>query len=609
MRRPLAALCIALLLVACGGGGGGGSTAPTTPPVAQPTPAELLRAELAGLSLAEFYEESYEALLYRSPETIVWLALTDVYPLAEIGLDDISDDYRRDTFEMYGVVLELLRTYDTAGLTNAEQLTYDFYEWYLVDTVDSAAYLYHDFATAFNFNGVHRNTETFFTEIHPLATIEDANHYIARLEDVPRKFGELIEYLNLQSGAGIVEPRVSIEWALWGIGQVADGAVADVSYFSAFRDKIDGIAGLTAAERQDLVDAAFAATRDHVIPAYRDLRIRLQNLRNQAPANIGVWQYPQGAEYYAHLLRHRTTTDLTAAEIHQLGLDHLERIENEIRAIFVQLGYPEIASLVELFGQVAEDGGIIPAAEVRATYEAIIDAAELELDRAFDIFPSADVVVADDDFGGFYIGPSFDGSRPGAFYAGTQYDEAWYRMPSLAYHEAVPGHHTQIAIAMDIDSGPSFRKMVRFTGFVEGWALYAERLAWELGWYENDPYGDLGRLQFEALRAARLVIDTGIHSMGWTFEQAVQFNMDNVGSSRGSSEGAAARYSVVPAQATAYMVGMLRILDARQRAQDALGDAFDLREFHRVVLLSGGVPLELLDRVVDQYIDEKLATP
>jgi uncharacterized protein (DUF885 family) len=162
---------------------------------------------------------------------------------------------------------------------------------------------------------------------------------------------------------------------------------------------------------------------------------------------------------------------------------------------------------------------------------------------------------------------------------------------------------------MEQAAGPSFRKTVRFTAFVEGWALYAERLAYELGWYANDPYGNLGRLQFEALRAARLVMDTGIHSMGWSFEQAVQFNMDNLGASRSASEGAAGRYSVVPGQATAYLVGMLHILDARQRAQDQLGAQFDLRAFHRVVLTNGGIPLALLDDVVDNWIAEQLATP
>ena len=248
------------------------------------------------------------------------------------------------------------------------------------------------------------------------------------------------------------------------------------------------------------------------------------------------------------------------------------------------------------------------AASVLSTYEGIIDLAEQNLDQAFDIFPSADVVVVPDESGGYYIAPSFDGSRPGAFYAGTTTNQPWFPMRSLAYHEAVPGHHTQIAIAMDQDL-PGFRKSARVTAFVEGWALYAERLAWELGWHDSDPYSNLGRLQYEALRAARLVMDTGIHSLGWSFNQAAQFNVDNIGWSIGASQGAAGRYSVWPGQATAYMVGMLQILDERQRAMDELGALFDLKGFHRALLSNGAVPLSLLHSVVDRYIADALAAP
>jgi len=606
MRKLLAALFVLIFVSACGGGAD--SVAVVDPPDASPTPAEQLADELAGLSLDDFYDESYKALTYRSPETIIWRALTSIYPLDTVGLNDLSDRYRRDTFAMFAVVLEALRAYDTTGLTNSEKLTYDFFEWYLADVVAGAEYLYFDFAATYNFNGIQNDTELFFTDIHPVSTVEEANDYITRLRAVLGKFHQLRDYVTIQSGDGIIEPRITIDASIGRLGQIADAAPEDVSYYTSFRDKVNDIPGVTDAERQSLLDRALAAVRDRVIPAYQDIRFRLQSLRNNAPNAIGVGQYPRGSEYYTHMLRHRTTTNLTAAEVHQLGLDHLQRIHGEMRQIFDQLGYPQNETLQQLFSRVAADGGVIPAVDVKPTYEAIIEAAEQGLDQAFDIFPSADVVVADDPYGGFYIAPNFDGTRPGAFYAGTLNSQAWFQMPSLTYHESVPGHHTQIAIAMD-QPGPVFRKVERFTAFVEGWALYAERLAFELGWYTNDPYGDLGRLQFEALRAARLVMDTGIHSMGWSFDQAAQFNMDNVGVSRGASESAAGRYSVVPAQATAYMIGMLHILDARQRAMDQLGAGFDLKEFHRVVLTSGGVPLPLLDGVIDAWIAEKLATP
>ncbi len=609
MKRIILAILVLGFVASCGGSSGGGSapTARTPPPTISAS--DQLAADLTGLALGEFYEESLKALTYRSPETIIWQALQSIYPLDTVGLDNMTDAYQRETFAMVAVVLDALRGYDTTTLTFDEKLTYDFYEWYLQDWHDRLEFIYYDFIATYNFFGLQSGTELFFYDIHPLATRQDAEDYITRLNAVLPKFRQVIDHLTLQSGAGIVEPRLSMDVAIGRLGGVADGAASNLAYYRNFEDKIEAIAGLSSSDRQALLDRALVAVRRSVIPAYQELRQNLQNLRSVAPTDIGVGQYPRGLEYYAYTLRHRTTTDLTAAEIHQLGLDELQRIHAEMRVIFDQLGYPQDETLPELYARVASDGGIIPAAEVKTTYESIIEAAEQDVVEAFDIFPSANVVVEEDPFGGFYIGPSFDGSRPGAFYAGTTTDQAWFQMPSLSYHEAVPGHHTQIAIAMELQGVPSFRKTVRFTAFSEGWALYAERLALELGWYEGDPYGDLGRLQYEALRAARLVMDTGIHALGWSFEQAVQFNRDNVGATRGASEGAAARYSVVPAQATAYMVGMLHILAARERAIEELGMLFDLKEFHRVVLESGGVPMALLDDVVDNYIAEKLATP
>lgn len=612
MRKPVFALLAMLAAASCGGSGGDiGAIPPRPPPVAQPSPAEVLQSDLAGLSLTEYYDKSLEALTYRSPESIVWNALSSVYPLDTPVLDNLSDDYTRDTYAMVQVALDVLRSFDRDLLSDDDKLSYDFYEWYLQDRADGLDFIYYNFIATYNFHGVQSDTERFFLDIHPLATRQDAEDYLTRLGGVVRKFRQVIDYLNLQSGAGIIEPAITMDAAIARMHAIADGTntAEGVPFYDHFVAALEDIPELTVDDRTALRIGARDAIRQSIYPAYRELRATLQNLRARAPSAIGVGQYSRGNDYYNYMLRHHTTTDLTAAEIHQLGLDELQRIHAEMRLIFDQLGYPRDETRAQLYARVEADGGVIPAADVKATYEAIIQAAEQELDQAFDIFPSSNVVVADDEFGGFYIGPSFDGTRPGAFYAGTVHDEPWFSMPSLTYHEAVPGHHTQIAIAMEQAAGPSFRKTVRFTAFVEGWALYAERLAYELGWYANDPYGNLGRLQFEALRAARLVMDTGIHSMGWSFEQAVQFNMDNLGASRGASEGAAGRYSVVPGQATAYLVGMLHILDARQRAQDQLGAQFDLRAFHRVVLTSGGIPLALLDDVVDNWIAEQLATP
>jgi uncharacterized protein (DUF885 family) len=264
--------------------------------------------------------------------------------------------------------------------------------------------------------------------------------------------------------------------------------------------------------------------------------------------------------------------------------------------------------LQQLSDRLAADGGIIPAADVLVTYEDLIDFADQNLGQAFDVFPTADVIVVAVPYGGYYLGPSFDGTRPGAFYAGTQIDEPYYKMPSVTFHETLPGHHLQVSLAGEANV-PLFRRIIRGTAFVEGWALYAERLAHELGWYDGDPYGNLGRLQWEALRAARLVVDTGIHYLDWSFDEAVQFMDDSVGFTSDSNQAAVARYSVIPGQATAYMIGMLKILEVRQRAMDELGGDFSLFDFHRTVLGNGGVPLPVLEQVVDAYIAEQLSTP
>jgi uncharacterized protein (DUF885 family) len=604
MRKFVLVSIAALLVTACSSEDA--AQAPTPPPSPPPPgAAELLATELQGLTLDEYYDAANAALIKRTPETIIWQAIEDVFPLDDVGLNNVSDAYQRETYAMYQVALDALALHDRSILNADEQLTYDVFAWHLQDTVDKLEFIYHDFIATYNIFGIQEDTRQLFTDIHPVTTEQDALDYITRLNQVDDKFAQVSNFLNRQSAAGIIEPQLTLDVAIFYLNDYADGPVNSNPYFTRFVDKLADIPGLSDAVRQNLTESARIAVANSVIPAYRQLRQTMQSLRPNAPTNIGVAQYPGGAAYYDYMLRHHTTTDLSAAEIHQLGLDELQRIHAEMRVIFDQLGYPQNETLQQLFERVRTDGGVIPAAQVKATYEDIIDFAEQNLAEAFDIFPAFDVVVAEDPFGGYYIGPSFDGTRPGAFYAGTMADEAWYLMPSLTFHESVPGHHTQIALSIEQDY-PAFRKLFRFTSFVEGWALYAERLAFELGWYDGDPYGNLGRLSYEALRAARLVMDTGIHSMGWTFEQATQFNEDNVGASLGASQGAAARYSVAPGQATAYMIGMLQILDLRQRAMDDLGPLFDLKEFHRVVLTSGAVPLALLDDVIDRYIAEEL---
>jgi uncharacterized protein (DUF885 family) len=600
---------LACILVACGGGGGGGTVAappPSPPPPPGPSESELLAEELEGLNLDDFYEVSFAALVKRDPEEVVSNFLTDVYPLDNVGLNDLSQVYATETFEMYRVVLDSLVTYDQEALDAPGKISYDAYQWYLQDYLGEEPFFFFEFPATYSIFGVPRGTELFFTDTHPMSTPEDAENYIERLASIRTKFAQLVSHLFQQRSAGIVEPQITLNVSLNQVAAIAQAPAQTISYYTAFRDRLPGIPGLSNAERQALLNAALATVNSDVIPAYLNLGTALSNLFSSSPAAIGVGQYASGSDYYDYILKHHNTTDLTPAEIHQMGLVELDRIHHEMRLIFDELGYPQDETLEQLYDRVAQDGGIIPAADAKEAFEDIIAFAEANVDQAFDIFPDVGVVVVEDDFGGFYVAPSFDGTRPGSFFAGTTNDLPYFGMPSLTFHETVPGHHYQIALAQDLNL-PSFRKLVFFSGYVEGWALYAERLAWELGWYENDSYGDLGRLQLEALRAARLVMDTGIHSMDWSFQRATTFNNENVGASIGASQGAAGRYSVIPGQATAYMIGMLKILELRQKSMDQLGDQFDLKEFHRVVISNGAMPMAILENVVDNYIAGKLA--
>lgn len=606
MKKSLiVGLCL-LVMAACGGSSGTGEPPQQTPPPPPTTVVDDFAANLQGLTLDQFYSFSIEMLVRRSPETIIWRSLEDVYPLASASLNNLTNSYQRDTYAMYQAALDALRTYDRSALDADAQLDYDIYEWYLQDVADGLPFIYNDFVATFGIFGVPRSTQQFFTEVHPLETLQDAEDYVTRLGLVETKFRQLSDHILRQRQRGVVEPALTLQVSMNQVSNLLDMAPEQNPYYTEIANRVGDIPGITEAQAISLRDRALAAVRGSVRIGYRALLTTMQDVASSAPAQIGVGQYPNGPAYYRHVLRHHTTTDLTPADIHQLGIDELARIHAEMRVIFDELGYPQNETLQQLFARVATDGGMIPAANVQSTYEAIIDLAEQNAPAAFDIFPTSDVVVIGDPAGGgYYIGPSSDGTRPGAFYAGTSNNQPWFPMRSLAYHEAIPGHHTQIAIAMDRDL-PMIRKIPRSTGFIEGWALYAERLAWELGWHD-DSYSDLGRLQYEALRAARLVIDTGIHDLGWSFDQAVQFNQDNVGASLGASQGAAARYSVWPGQATAYLVGMLQILDERQRAMDILGPRFDLKAFHRALLSNGSVPLAFLDVVVDRYIAETRA--
>ncbi|MEM7452402.1 MAG: DUF885 domain-containing protein [Pseudomonadota bacterium] len=612
--RNITLLMTLLLLASCGGGGGGGGSAPPptgggggsggggTPP--PPSAVDTLRDSLEGLSLGAFYDVSYKALLARDPEQVVSLGLDNEIDVAG-QLTDISRDYALETIALHGVVRDALNDYDRAALAPADQITWDVYAWYLDSVIDDEPFIDYHFLATYSLIGEQSQTQRFFTDIQPVENESDAEAYLARLRRVDDKFLQLTQRVTAARDAGIVEPALTMNVAIQRLDEILALPLTGNPYFTTFNDKVGALTGVTSLRKNELRDDAISAVGGSVIPAYQNLRNTLANVVSSAPTDIGVGQYPQGDAFYAERLAYFTSSSLTPAEVHQLGLDALVGISAALADRFATLGYPAAEALATSIERVSTDGGVIAAADALGVYEALIDAARDDMVGFFNDFPAAEVVVIGGPTGGFYIRPSLDGSRPGAFYASTVDDVPYFTMPTLTYHEALPGHHYQIALAMEQDV-PLFRKVVGATSYIEGWGLYAERVASDLGWYSDDIYGDVGRLHFEALRAARLVIDTGIHAFGWTFDEATDFGVDNVGTTLGSAQGAAARYSVWPGQATAYYVGLLKMLELRDRAQTELGGSFDLAAFHEAVIDSGAVPLEVLETIIDDWIAAQL---
>ena len=357
---------------------------------------------------------------------------------------------------------------------------------------------------------------------------------------------------------------------------------------------LDDAGGVDGATRSSLLDSARAVVRNVVTPAYERLYEAIQDLSRAAPSELGCGSTRTETRTTPTSSRITTRPNSRRARSMTSGcerwLDCAARSWRRPPSSAWMLG----ASFSQRYARIAQDGGSFRSQAIVAEYTRLIEEAKARLGEVVSHVPAIPVVVEANSVGGYYVAAPGDGSRPAVFYASNQGTTPHYRMPTLACHEAVPGHHLQIATAQELDL-PLFRRLETYLGFTEGWALYAERLAWELGWYDLDPYANLGRLQDEMMRAVRLVVDTGIHSLRWTFEEAVAYFVENTGQSRGYAEYEVLRYAAWPGQATAYMIGMLDILDLRSREEERLGEAFDLVAFHDMLLGGGSLPLGMLD--------------
>ncbi len=564
--------------------------------------------DLRGLSFDEFVDASYRQILLRSPEIVTSMGLSQSFGIRDDQLDNVCNSFVDETYDLKAGIHQILTTYERADLSYEQQISFDSYAWILTGWAAEHDYMYHFYPVTHGFS---RQNELvrFFDDEHPLETLVNAEDYIQRLRQVDEQFACLIQNLEDGEARGILAPAQMLQRAADGIRGVVPGTATDLPFYTTFAAKIALIDEIGPAEQQDLLSLARSVIGANVIPAYQALTAKLDDQIPRAPAMNGVWQLPDGDAFYASRVRHHTTTDLSSDQIHQTGLDEVARIRAQIRDAFDSLGYPGDGTFAELYDRVAVDSGVVPAGEIVALNEGFIRQAQEDITEVFDIAPQTEVVVIGGLGGGFYVSGSLDGSRPGAYYIGNQADRYRYWMRTIAYHEAVPGHHFQISIGNEQDV-PLFTKGGGFyTAFVEGWALYAEYLAMELGWYDDDIYSELGRLQWELLRAARLVVDTGLHSKRWSRQRAIDYYIDTVGATPGLATQQIDLYLYYVGYFTAYKTGMMKILELRQHAMDELGERFDIKEFHRAILLHNRLPLPLLERLIDDYIESKRPRP
>lgn len=497
---------------------------------------------------------------------------------------------------------------DLNTLTPDQRTSAAVIRWTLEDTAAAAQFARHRYIFD-QFNGLQLELINNLTQTHPFKTKRDVDTYLARLGQVSMRLDDGISEARGAAAEGIIPPKIVLQRSIEQIDGFLKTPVAQNVFVATLGTKMTSIdvpLNATAGDGKTALAAAEQVVTDSIIPAYTRVRTMLTEQMALASDDVGVWRLPRGAEYYATQLATFTNSRMTPDDVHNVGLREVGRLEGEMDVILRQLGYTQ-GTVNERYAKLEADrqpkGPGDPRPQIIADYTKWVRDAEQRAAQVFDLRPKAPVDVrrepafSEKTAAAHYTDPAPDGSRPGVFFIplpGPSF--ALLRMRSLSYHEAVPGHHFQLALQQEMPSLPRYRRLGVFgqtSANIEGWALYAERLADENNWYDGDPHGRLGYLNSMLFRARRLVVDTGIHSKRWTRQQAIDY---------GINAQEVERYIAWPGQATSYMVGQLRIVDMREKARAALGPKFNVKEFHNVVLRSGSVPLAVLEQQIDAWV-------
>lgn len=569
----------------------------------------------ANESVNQLLDALYMERINRSP-----IALTRLGSKEQYGMwDDITDDTQDRLQGLRMQHLSRINKIDTSNLDHQTQLSVQLAKQQLQLEIDGYQWRQHDYMLT-QVGGLHTLVASILINQHRIDTVADAEAYISRLGRLQTLFDQTIEQLRTRQAKHIMPPAFVLSDVVDACKNIISGAPfddgPDSPLFADFKNKVNAL-DIDSAQKDQLITQAAATLKHVTYRAYSKLIAFTGAMQRSADERAGIWKLDKGDEYYSYLLRKFTSTDMSPDEIHQLGLSEVKRIHNEMDQLRDRVGFK--GDLQEFFDFFRTDKQFFypntetGRSELLQRNQAAIENMKSQLPEVFGRLPKADLVVKavepyrEASAGiAFYEGPAIDGSRPGTYFINLYDMNAMpnYQIEATAYHEGVPGHHMQIAIAQELNNLPKVRRYSHSTAYIEGWALYTERLAKEMGMYP-DAYSDFGRLTLELMRAIRLVVDTGIHSKQWTRQQAIDWFLANGPNPKEEVVSEVERYMVMPGQATAYSIGMLKILELRENAKSALGNKFDLRAFHDLILGNGALPLDMLEREVDYWISQQ----
>ncbi len=566
-----------------------------------------------------FFARAFLQVALESPEM-----LSSIHVLEQFGikghnakLDDDSIEAGDRLFDHLKKSRETLLTYEDEDLSEADIMSKRIAMNMMNMLTEAEKFRFHNYPLNQMF-GVQSSFPSFMESTHQVHSVRDAEDYVSRLSQVGRKFDQVLDGLHHREELGILPPQFVVTKVLEEMRNFVATPAEEGILMVSLMDKMKE-ADLPEPDQQRIALQARAEIENTVYPAYVTLIDYFEILDDKVSENNGVWALPDGDEFYRLAMRLFTTTDYSPEFIHDFGLSEVDRLQSEILDILQTEGWDVSEGFDSAISELAENprfyysDSVEGRDQILADYQAILDEISAGLEPYFDVMPEAGLEVQRiPEFkektspGAYYQPPAMDGSRMGVFYANLYDIKATprYGMRTLAYHEGIPGHHFQLAIQQQQKELPFFRRIIPAIAYSEGWALYAEQLAWELG-FQDDPYDNIGRLQAELFRAVRLVVDTGIHYMRWNREQAIDYMISNTGMAESDVIAEIERYFIMPGQALAYKVGMTKLQELRELARTELGEKFDIRKFHNVVLTNGSVPLDILEDIVLQYIAEE----